>query len=91
MLNAVKAKYRALTDRLTVTAKEYQGEAVRPNTVEVLVPATASGTGMISSQWRRTILILEAVLLIAWLGAGIGYGLKQSVQDEKKRPTEEDC
>ena len=84
LLDALEERISALRDQLIVTAEEYQQEAVHPNTVEILVPAGASGNGLISSQWKRRILILEAVLLIAWLGIGVGYGLKESVLNEKK-------
>ena len=85
LLEAVEKKVRILGEQLTVMVEDYRKSAFRENTVKLLVAASAPEAEMISGQWRRTILILEAVLLIVWLGAGVGYGLKQSSVAGAKR------
>lgn len=69
-------KLTTLMDDVNNTMNEYFEKAVKPNTLTILVPATAR-SAHITDVWVKPALIAEAVVLLAYLACAVIYAINK--------------
>ena len=77
-LESLSTNVNRLIEDVEATSNEYYDKVANADMVQLLVPAMAEGTKLIS---RNTLLIVgvtEAILLVCYLGASVICGVKQA-------------
>lgn len=83
-LASLSEKINKLIQDVNTTADEYYETAAFVNTLRVLVPAMAEANTLSVPELAKTVGIVEGVLLVAYLGAAVVYGLKKA--NPRKEP-----
>lgn len=83
-LESLNGKIDQLLQHVNATADEYYEKAAFANAVRVLVPALAETPSLLGDTVKY-VAIVEGVLLVAYLGAAVIYGLKKA-NPKKEEP-----
>lgn len=77
-LSNLNKKVEQLIDDVKLTVDEYYDRASLKKTVEVLVPALPAGSSDTVLDMKKSLLIVEAAIIVAYLGAAVILGIRDA-------------